>query len=169
MPISELIDTIIQGDCLEVLKTFPDKSMDLILTDPPYGIGRDKGTSGFGLRERRQYSDNWDNAKLSGEYFKEILRVGKKIIIFGGNYFIDFLPVSGHWIVWDKVGMIKFQNPFSDCELAWTNLSLKIVKKYTIVQQGFISQEKKDFILHKNPLSYLWTLYGIIQIKMILF
>ena len=33
------VDSIICGDCLEVMKDFPDNSVDLVLTDPPYGLG----------------------------------------------------------------------------------------------------------------------------------
>jgi hypothetical protein len=35
------------------------------------------------------------------------------------------LPLNGHWIVWDKKGDIQFDNPFGDCELAWTNINKK--------------------------------------------
>lgn len=145
---------IIQGDCLEVMKTFPDRSFDLVLTDPPYGIGADKGVGGFGSSKTdKHYSDNWDSFAPSKEYFDEILRVGKVVIIFGGQFFTDKLPPNGHWIVWDKKGDIAFDNPFGDCELAWTNSSRKSVKKYTVIQQGFISEEKVRFHPTQKPVS----------------
>ena len=62
------------------------------------------------------------------------------------------MPVNGHWIVWDKVGEIQFQNPFSDCELCWTNIDKKIVKKYLVKQQGFINDG--DDVFHPTQKPY---------------
>jgi len=135
------------GDCLNILKELQDKSIDLILTDPPYGISADKGVGGFGSsRTDKHYLDNWD-IKPDKIYFDEMLRVAKRAIIFGGNYFTDMLPCNGHWICWDKKGLIAFKNPYSDCELAWTNYPKKSVKKYTLIQQGFIT-DSKDKRIH---------------------
>jgi site-specific DNA-methyltransferase (adenine-specific) len=131
-------------DCLEGLKQLPDKSVDLVVTDPPYGIGADKGVGGFGSSPKtaKKYNDNWDNETPSKEVFDEILRVGKKVFIFGGNFFTDKLPVGRHWIVWDKQGDIKFDNPFSACELVWTNLDKNSIKKIICIQQGFIKDKE---------------------------
>lgn len=148
------INQIIQGDCLEVLSSFPAKSVDLILTDPPYGVNADKGVGGFGSsKTSKHYEDNWDSITPAREVFDEMLRVGKRVIIFGGNFFTDKLPVNGHWIVWDKKGGINFDNPFGDCELAWTNIDKKSVKKYTVIQQGFISAEKDRYHPTQKPVS----------------
>lgn len=146
------LNKIIQVDCLEFMKTLPDKCIDLVLTDPPYGIGADKGVGGFGSSKTdNHYKDNWDSQTPSVEVFNEILRVGKKVIIFGGNFFTDKLSVNGHWIVWDKKGNIVFDNPFGDCELAWTNINKKSVKKYTVIQQGFVSEERDRFHPTQKP------------------
>ena len=129
-------------DALEFLKQLPDKYADLILTDPPYGIGAAKGVGISGKAESRKYDDTWDSKPPTQEVFDELLRVGKKVIIFGGNYFAHNLPISKNWIVWDKQGshdwkaFLEFQN----FELAWTNV--KGTKKYTVIQHGFISEEK---------------------------
>lgn len=154
MKYEEMIDKIILGDCMDYLKNIPDKSIDLVLTDPPYGINADKGVGGFGAspNKAKKYNDNWDSITPVKEVFDELLRVGKKVIIFGANYFTDKLPVNGHWIVWDKVGEIKFQNPFSDCELCWTNIDKKIVKKYLVKQQGFINDG--DDVFHPTQKPY---------------
>ena len=140
-------------DCLEGMKQMEDNSVDLIVTDPPYGINADKGVGGFGSSSgtAKSYEDNWDNKTPSKEVFNEILRIGKKIIIFGGNFFTDKLPVGTHWIVWDKVGNIKFKNPFSDCELAWTNSEKVSTKKYIVIQQGFVSEERKRMHPTQKP------------------
>ncbi len=150
---NEMIE-IYNDDCLKILPTIKDKSIDLVLTDPPYGIGADKGVGGFGSSEHtaKHYKDNWD-IRPSKEYFDNILRISKSIIIFGGNFFTDLLPCNGHWIVWDKVGKIEFKNPFSDCELAWTNLPKKSIKKYIVIQQGFVAFEKCRFHPTQKPVA----------------
>ena len=129
------------GDCLEVMKDIPDKSIDLILTDPPYGIKADKGTNGFGAAKNRKYTSEWDNKIPSKEVFMEMQRVSKNMVIFGGNYFAHLLKPSKCWIVWDKKGDIKFENPFADCELIYTTYN-KPVKKIVFKQQGFITDSK---------------------------
>ena len=152
MKIEEILNTVINKDCLEVMRELPDKCIDLVLTDPPYGINADKGVGGFGSSKTdRHYEDNWDSKRPSKEVFDEIIRISKNAIIFGGQFFADLLPVNGHWIVWDKKGSIVFDNPFGDCELAWTNLPKKSVKKYTIIQQGFVSKEKTRWHPTQKP------------------
>ena len=70
------INHIYNGDCLEIMKIFSDKSVDLILTDPPYGINADKGIGGFGSSKTdKHYKDDWDKKTPDLEYFKEILRI----------------------------------------------------------------------------------------------
>lgn len=147
MELKELEGKIINADCMDILKQLPDKSIDLVLTDPPYGIGADKGTNGYGNSKNRKYVSNWDKETPQKEIFEEILRVSKNQIIFGGNYFADKLPLSKCWIVWDKVGENKFNNPFADVELAWTSYR-KVCKKYTCIQQGFINEDKDSARIH---------------------
>lgn len=143
------VNTIIQGDCLEVMKTFPDKSVDLILTDPPYGKMWTRGKNGIGVDKKSNENDKtlWD-IKPTKEIFDEMMRVSKNQIIFGGQYFTDILPPSNCWIVWDKRGNFPRgkQIPFADCELAWTSFN-KTIKKYTLVVQGFVN-ESKDKRVH---------------------
>lgn len=148
------LDRIIQGDALSVLRTLPSDSVDLILTDPPYGKKASKGTHGFGATKNRRYQDDWDIAIPKEEVFEEILRVSRHAIIFGGNYFAHYLPPGNCWIVWDKKGDKPF-NPFADCELLWTNFT-KPVKKYTFLQQGFITESKdKRFHPTQKPTELL--------------
>lgn len=146
---------IIQIDALELLKQFDDDSIDLIITDPPYGINASKGVGGFGSSPdtAKSYEDDWDNKTPDKEVFDEMLRVGKKVVIFGGNYFLNKLPLDFKcWIVWDKIGSYKFNNPFSDVELAWTNFKSVVSKKYTVIQQGFVSDEKQRFHPTQKPI-----------------
>ena len=132
---------LLNGDCLELLKQMPKNSVDLILTDPPYGKKADKGTNGFGSAKNRRYKGGWDSQRPTKEVFDEMLRVGKNVIIFGGNYFCDILPPSNHWIFWDKKGDIAFQNPFADGEFIYTTFK-KPIKRIVFKQQGFITDSK---------------------------
>ena len=92
------LSTIYNSPMLKILKQMKDKSIDLIFADPPYGIAASKGTNGFGDSKEtvKKYDDDWDSKPPSQEEFNEMLRVGKKVLIFGGNYFTDKLPVNGH-------------------------------------------------------------------------
>lgn len=148
----EGINKIVMGDCLDLMRKMEDKSIDLVLTDPPYGIGADKGVGGFGSSKTdKHYKGDWDNQIPNKEIFDEILRIGKKVVIWGGQFFTEMLPSNGHWIVWDKKGDIVFDNPFGDCELAWTNIDRKSVKKYRCIQQGFIAEERDRFHPTQKP------------------
>lgn len=143
MEIKDIENRIINADCLDILRQLPDKCIDLVLTDPPYGINADKGTNGFGTASNRRYSGGWDNTTPRVKVFEQMQRVADKLIVWGGNYFTDKLPVSKCWIVWDKKGNMDFQNPFSDIELAWTNFT-GVSKKYTCIQQGFVCDDKSE-------------------------
>ena len=137
---------LILGDCLEVMPTLEAGSVDAVITDPPYGIGRDKGFGGFdGFGgsgkpiERKKYIGDWDNKRPDKRYFDEILRIGNIALIFGGNYFSDLLPVGKHWIVWDKKQTMP---TFGDCELVWTNVKRNSVKWITREWNGLIGKEE---------------------------
>jgi site-specific DNA-methyltransferase (adenine-specific) len=124
--IKDLENKIINADCLDILKELPDKCVDLVLTDPPYGIDYGgqliKGEEFKFVTNKhgwRNFGNNeWDKERPSEEIFKQILRVSKNQIIWGGNYFADFLPASQGWLVWNK-GQRDFT--LADGELAWTS------------------------------------------------
>ncbi len=114
-------EPIYNENCLETMKRMSDNSVDLVLTDPPYGIGESKGRnkSRGKLAIAKDYGNhNWDDEIPSAEIFKEIIRISKNQIIFGGNYFVEHLTNSPCWIVWDKD---NGSSDFADCELAWTS------------------------------------------------
>lgn len=146
------LNKIHHWDCLELMRLIPDKSIDLVLTDPPYGINAGKWVGWFwSSKTDKHYTDDRDKFTPSKEYFDEILRIWKKVIIFWWNFFTDKLPVNWHWIVWDKVWEIQFDNPFGKCELAWTNIDKKSVNKYIVIQQWFVSEEKDRFHPTQKP------------------
>lgn len=156
------INKIINADCMDILKQLPDKCIDLVLTDPPYGIGMARNAfvnsprgraKGF-VYEKKFKTKDWDNERPSEEVFNEILRVSKNQIIFGGNYFADLLPASRGWIVWDKKENPKIAPYFSDCELVYTSFD-KNIKKYLYGWYGLreLTTEKKvKFTQHKSLL-----------------
>lgn len=127
------------GDCLQVMPEFADKSIDLILTDPPYGIGEaaGKNISRGNLAKATDYGDSdWDNQIPPPETFVELFRISKEQVIFGGIYFTDYLKPSPSWIIWDKD---NGNNDFADCELAWASHK-KAVRKFRYRWNGFLQQ-----------------------------
>jgi site-specific DNA-methyltransferase (adenine-specific) len=134
----DFINQIITGDCLEIMKQIPDKSIDLVLTDPPYGIDiANKGTVGVEVLAKLQDygSSDWDKSTPTKEYFDEMLRISKMAIIFGGNYFTDKLPKNKCWICWDKQIPKNFTK--AQMELAWTN-STTYSRIYSSLWNGMI-------------------------------
>ena len=104
------------GDCREVLPLLP--ACDLILTDPPYGIGADthagKAENGW-----TQYGTVvWDKERPAHWLFGLMQEKATECVIWGGNYFADLLPPSMCWLVWDK-GQTDFS--LADCEFAWNS------------------------------------------------
>ena len=146
---------LICGDCTDaavVARVMGGELADLLLTDPPYGVKRDKGFEGFGgfgpPIARRQYSDTWDKDRPGVKVFVSLLAIAEKTIIFGGNFFADILPRSYHWIVWDKLNTMP---TFGDCELLWTNIDRKSVRKFTIEYNGLIGKEKERYHPTQKP------------------
>lgn len=159
--------TIYHGDCREIIPHVP--KVDLVLTDPPYGIqmaaGFGSGGRSFGDKHRsvegggiltRQYEDEWDDVRPGETTFHMILAQTDLAIIFGGNYFADLLPRSTHWLVWDK---LQTMPSFSDCELAWTNVERKSVKKKVVEWNGLLGKERERFHPTQKPIELMiWCL-----------
>ena len=117
---------ITNEDNMVLMARYPDNYFDLAIVDPPYGIDLANMNMGIGktpkaskAKNRKWKSKDWDNATPTKEYFKELFRVSKNQIIWGGNYFD--LPPCKKFIMWDKE--IPDGLSFSDCEMAWTSFS----------------------------------------------
>ena len=129
--------TIYHGDCKEILPHL--ELVDLVLTDPPYGIGEAAGKNksrSIKTTAKDFGDDKWDNERISRDILNLVLGAGSSRIIFGGNYYTDLLTQNTCWLVWDKV---NGANDFADCELAWTNLN-GAVRNFKWMWQGMIKK-----------------------------
>lgn len=141
---------ILNMDCIDFLKNCPDNYFDLCCCDPPYGIGEANGknVSRSKLAIAKDYGKkDWDNKIPEKEIFNEIFRVSKNQIIFGGNYFVEYLKNSSCWLVWDKNNGM---NDFADCELAWTNFK-SAVRKYKWTWNGMLQEDMKNKDIRIHP------------------
>ena len=139
--------TLYNDDCMDILKQTPDKYYDLCIVDPPYGIG----ISSNPVRQLHS-KKNWDNSIPKKEYFDELFRVSKNQIIWGGNYFIDYLYNTQCFIIWDKKQPMDFS--LSMCEMAWTSF-LSPAKIFT---QSVLKEQMKIHPTQKPVQLYKWIL-----------
>jgi DNA modification methylase len=119
MRIEQLADgvTVYNADCREVLPSLP--KVDAVVTDPPYGIGKDgqkRTTGSHGGRKAYEFL-GWDQSRPEQELLWLLIQSGRHHVVWGGNYFADLFPARGKWLVWDKDQRIDQ----SDGELAWTS------------------------------------------------
>ena len=158
MPISKVFNV----DCLKYMKNIPDKYFDLAIVDPPYGInspnmnmGGNRGyistaerlrkgrlnAGGGKLKDRalQKMAIEWDYKTPSPRYFKELFRVSKNQIIWGGNYFK--LSPSRCIVVWDKK---QPWDNFSQVELAWTSFDYPA----KIVRIGVVGGKNEKLKIH---------------------
>lgn len=138
----------------DVERLMKGQKADMVFTDPPYGVDRGGGFGGFGgfgkpIARRNYDNDEWDKERIPKGVFDNLFVLSEKLIIFGGNFYTDYLPVSGHWIVWDKKQTMP---TFGDCELAWTNSNRKSIKKYEVEYNGLIGKEPERYHPTQKPL-----------------
>ena len=111
---------------MEYMRELPDKSFELAIVDPPYGLNVANMNMGMGktpkaskLKNRKWKSKDWDKLKPKAAYFTELFRVSKNCMIWGGNYFD--LPPTSHFVFWDK--RIPIGMSFADGEMCWTTFA----------------------------------------------
>lgn len=153
-----MVSEVYNMDCMDYMKSIPDKFFDLAIVDPPYGLGS-KRTQGSGRLKGRCLNrgniKRWD-IRPGKEYFDELFRVSHNQIIWGGNYFQ--LPVCRCFVCWDKQQV--WEN-FSQCELAWTSFD-KPAKLITLPNRGGQS-DKGKFHPTQKPIelyTYLLQTFG---------
>ena len=172
-------------DCMEAMREFPDKFFDLAVVDPPYGInitGRSQSVNVERERERRTavggggafggkknanrgrpiiapkiYHAFNDQTPPNAEYFSELKRVSKNQIIWGGNYFLDFLGATPCVICWDKG---RDGLAFADGEFAWTSFSSPArifhFKWNGMLQEDMKNKENRVHPTQKPVALYAW-------------
>ena len=106
--------TIYHGDCREILPELA--KVDLVLTDPPYGLGN-KMAGGTWMMDKKVRASNrgfaWD---MTAPPMEQVLKAGISAIIWGGNYFV--LPPSRCWLIWHKPDAVP---TMADVDMAWTS------------------------------------------------
>jgi len=130
---------------MEYLKTLEDNAYELAIVDPPYGIA----ISSNPVRQKH-IKKNWDNSPPKKEYFKELFRVSKNQIIWGGNYF--GLPETQGFFIWDKKQPHDFS--LAMIELAWSSIQ-KPAKMYTL---SVLKEKNKIHPTQKPVELYEWLL-----------
>lgn len=150
--------TIYHGDCSVIAPQL--EAVDLLCTDPPYGIGeaRGKNKSRSKIAKAKDYGDAaWDDAPPAA-WVLDMLRSRSRFqIIFGGNYFS--LPPSSCWLVWDKE---NGDNDFADCELAWTNWPTAVRRKRYrwagMLQEAGVPKEQRVHPTQKPLFVMSWAI-----------
>ena len=137
----------------DVEKLINNKKLDLALTDPPYGIDvvGDNGEVGadFGVAKKGNYKKVIaDDTTETAQQSYDILSVyTERQIIWGGNYFTNFLPFSDGWIIWDKRVDSGIRNTFADGEMAWCSFHTPI-RIYHQLWNGMIREGEKEKRVH---------------------
>jgi site-specific DNA-methyltransferase (adenine-specific) len=150
--------TITQEDNMELMARYPDNYFSLAIVDPPYGINMDGGNiGGNNATKATNYTKKkWDVSAPNKEYFIELKRVSKNVIIFGANHFIENIPNSNSscWIVWDK----ENSGNFADCELAYTDFNTA-VRMFSFRWNGMLQGDMKNKETRIHPTQKPVALY----------
>lgn len=152
---------------MEAMKEMEDNQFDLAIVDPPYGVDiekkqkayHEKKTISNGGKWKKYDVKGWDSKIPSKEYFTELERVSKNQIIWGGNYFLDYLGNTKCFLIWDKIQ----RTYLADGEIAWTSLD-KPTKVFRFSKiDAYVNELKKtkDTKIHptQKPVKlYEWLL-----------
>lgn len=135
---------ITNEDNMALMARYPDNYFDLAIVDPPYGIG----ISSNPVRQQHK-KKNWDNEIPLENYFKELKRVSKNYIIWGGNYFIDYLNNSQGFIIWDKKQPENFSLAMAEFAYSSIQSPAKIFRYSVLTEQYKIHPTQKPVALYK--------------------
>ena len=153
------ISEVYNEDCMDYMTNIPDKFFDLAIVDPPYGIGEDWKKRNNG----HKYKDtSYKNSHIKdASYFDELKRISKDQIIWGYNYYTQYLGNTNYLIVWDKMSNNNDVFKYSKCEIAYVSKKIPC-NLVSIPWDGYrMGHEtgKRKIHPHQKPLSlYLWIL-----------
>lgn len=144
-----------------------NQKIDLLFTDPPYGINvvsrniiEGDGPLNFGnvgysnivktIKYKKVYGDD---KEFNPEH---LLNKAKKIILFGANYYANKLPNSAGWLIWDKNGGKQWKDTFADAELLWSNFKHH-VRTYYCMWKGLVKEGESGKRMHptQKPIKLL--------------
>jgi DNA modification methylase len=151
--------TIYNADCRDVLLLIP--SVDLLLTDPPYGIGYGGKKNSVGGSDGRHkarwktWETDWDEKPVDADLLSGLVSRASDSIVWGGNYFV--LPPSQGWLVWDK-GQRDFT--LADAELAWTSRD-KATRVFTYTRPAALAEGPRIHPTQK-PLALMRWCLGLV-------
>ena len=144
---------LICGDCTDgdvVATVIGDRPVDILMTDPPYGISvvtKDGAVAGT----TREMAAPGVYVPVEGDDeipdVSMLFGMAPVVVLFGANYFPDQLPHRGRWFVWDK-GRPEGEQRFSDAELVWTSLPGVKVNTYRVVWHGMIREGESGKRVH---------------------
>lgn len=149
---------VFNEDCMAVMARYPDKYFDLAVVDPPYFeeygkenyTGNDISTSG--VKRQTAKINYWEVPNKN--YFDELYRVSKNVIIWGCNYYAKHIPHVGR-IVWDKK---NDDSTFSKCELASHSFGVR-VDIFRYMWNGMLQENMKEKELRIHPTQKPTALY----------
>lgn len=153
------LDEIYQGDCLALMAELPSRSVDAIITDPPYGIGSWSHTGGNSISQSEATEINLWDMKPSAEIFTECLRVSRVAVFWGGNHFVDILGNCHAPLIWDKA--IRGMH-FADGEMAWTNFYWGTLRIFNF---PIASGDTKNHKVHPTQKPIAVMRWSILQAK----
>ena len=153
--------TITNEDNMQLMARYEDNHFELAIVDPPYGINQDKVQENLSNKKgftknagtyKEYHKTEWDNEVPNLEYFKELQRVSKNQIVWGGNYFHK-LNLEGV-IIWYKGN----SGNFKEGELATTNINTFKLYKYSRADAYINDCDNKIHPTQKPVKLYEWLL-----------
>jgi site-specific DNA-methyltransferase (adenine-specific)/modification methylase len=144
------------GDCREILPTLG--MVDAVVTDPPYGIGYERGAGGKGISRRH------NDAPIAGDDkpFDPTPWLGfSHVILWGANHYAARLP-HGRWLAWNKLGHMEPWDDFCDVEFAWQN-TRAADRIFSLMWKGLIKASEKDEVRQHPTQKPVALLYWCIE------
>lgn len=154
--------TVTNEDCMDLMSRYPDNYFDLAIVDPPYGINADKKNSKREFKSKKSASvskdygsQEWDSNVPKVNYFKELMRVSRKQVVWGVNYYPYSDLFIGGRLFWDKGVTMPTYSKGELAYVSWIN-SIDVVK---IDWHGMIQHDMKNKEIRIHPTQKPVALY----------